>query len=519
MNGAELLVKTAIAAGIEVCFANVGTTEITLVAALGAVPGIRSVPTLFEGVCTGAADGYGRMLDKPAMTLLHLGLGLANGVANLHNAKRAGTPVFNVVGQHATWHLAWDSAEVTDIEGLAAPVSGWLRTSATADAVSRDTADAVTAALQGQVAVLIMPQDCQWGEVADQTVINPDFSFNPVDENSVKEAAELLRKGPTALLFLGGRALRRRGLFTAARIKAATGCDILTETLFARMEKGAGIPAVDRLPYFPEAAVARLSAYQNVVFAGAGEPIATFGYKGGRSQLLSIDDKRVCTLTGDNQDPEEVLDCLADLLDGSKPGIAVTGLEKSPAKLELPKGRLTVDAACWTLAALQPEGAIIVDESVTSGGPYHGLSVSSPPHTVLALTGGAIGQGMPCATGAAIACPDRPVINFQADGSAMFTLQSLWTQAREGLDVTTLICSNRSYDILKIELARAGYVPLSETAEALTDLGSPPLDWVKLSRGMGVPAVSVASAEDLAKELAQALREPGPHLIEMVLTR
>ncbi len=518
MNGAESLLKTALAAGVEVCFANFGTTEVTLVAALGSVPGIRCVPALFEGVCTGAADGYGRMLDKPAMTLLHLGLGLANGLANLHNAKRARTPVLNVVGQHATWHLPWDSPEAIDVEGLAAPVSGWFRTCTSADALSEDTAEAATAAMRGQVAVLIVPQDCQWNEVADRTVVNPHFSFDPVDEASVREAAELLRKGPTALLFLGGRALRRRGLLAAARIKAATGCDLLTETFNARMDRGAGIPSVARLRYFPEQAIARLSRFQSVVLAGAREPIATFGYKDGQSELLAAH-QRVFAVARENQDPEEVLDAIADLLSASRSVLPATVLAEPLAQPSVPKGPLTAEAACRTLAALQPEGAIIVEEAVTSGGAYYGFSAASPPHTVLPLTGGAIGQGMPCAVGAAIACPDRPVIDFQADGSAMYTLQALWTQAREGLDVTTLVCSNRSYDILKVELARAGYTPMSEVASALTDLGNPPLDWVKLSVGMGVPAVSVASSEDLAAELVQALREPGPHLIEMVLTR
>ena len=518
MNGAESLLKTAAAAGVEVCFANFGTTEVTLVAALGSVPGIRSVPALFEGVCTGAADGYGRMRDKPAMTLLHLGLGLANGLANLHNAKRARTPEVNVVGQHATWHLPWDSPEAIDIEGLAAPVSGWLRTSVSADSMSRDTAEAISAAMRGQVAVLIVLQDCQWNEVTDQPVVSPQFSYDPVDDAALREAADLLRKEPPALLILGGRALRRRGLLAAARIKAATGCDLLTETFIARMDRGVGIPSVDRVPYFPNQAIARLSPYRDVVLAGAREPVATFGYKGGQSRLLAAN-QCIFEAVGPNQDPEEVLDSLADLLNSPRTAGATKGPEQSPDRPDVPKGPLTAEAACRTLAALQPEGAIIVEEGITSAGPYYAVSALSPPHTVLALTGGAIGQGMPCAVGAALACPDRPVINFQGDGSAMYTLQALWTQAREKLNVTTLICSNRSYDILKLEMARAGYAPLGETASALTDLGTPPLDWVKLSLGMGVPAVSVASAEDLARELAEALREPGPHLIEMVLAR
>lgn len=516
MNGAESLVRTAIAAGTEVCFANFGTSEVTLVAALDAVPGIRPVPALFEGVCTGAADGYGRMRDKPAMTLLHVGLGLANGLANLHNAKRARTPMLNIVGEHATWHQPWDSPESVDIKGLAAPVSDWVRACESAHTVSQDTADAISAALKGQVAVLIVPQDCQWDECEPHSVVQPEAHFEPVEEAVVRRAADALRNGSTTLLFLGGRALRRKGLLAAARIKAATGCDLLAETFAGRIDRGIGLPAVDRLPYFPEKAIAGLAGYQTVVMAGTREPVATFAYKGGHSRLLR-DDQTVVVAADSTQDLEEVLDWLADMVCSSREAVCSAEREKACDRPSVPQGRLTAEAACRTLAALQPEGAIIVDEAITSGGAYSAFSKSAPPHTVLTLTGGAIGQGLPCAVGAAIACPDRPVINLQADGSAMYTVQSLWTQAREGLNVTTLICANRSYDILKIEMARAGYVPMGSSALALTDLGSPALDWVKLSRSMGVPGASVESSEDLAEELAKALEEPGPHLIEMVL--
>jgi acetolactate synthase I/II/III large subunit len=518
VNGAELLLTSLAAAGVEVCFANFGTTEVALVAALDSVPAIRAVPALFEGVCTGAADGYGRMRDKPAMTLLHLGLGLANGLSNLHNAKRAGTPVLNVVGQHATWHLPWDSLEKIDIQGLADPVAGWVKTCSSVDTMPQDAVDAVRAASRGQVAVLMVPQDCQWTECLDKPVEEVHFSPDRLDEAPVKEAARLLGKGRTALLYLGGRTLRRRGLLAAARIQAATGCEVLSETFVSRIERGAGLPLVGRLPYFPEQAVECLSRYEAVVLAGAAEPVATFAYRGGQSRLLT-ENHSVSSVAEGNQDVEEVLEFLADLVDRSGKAAPVTGLHQPLDRPRVAQGLLTVEAAGTTLAALQPESVIMVDEAVTSGSPYYHFSAGAPPHTVLGLTGGAIGQGMPCAVGAAIACPDRPVINLQADGSAMYTLQALWTQARERLNVTTLVCANRGYDILKVEMVRAGYVPMGRSALALTDLGSPPLDWVQLSQGMGVPAASVATAEDLARELGQALKESGPHLIEMVLGR
>jgi acetolactate synthase I/II/III large subunit len=516
MNGAETLVKTALNAGIEICFSNPGTTEIPLVMALDSVPGIRAVLSLFEGVCTGAADGYGRMLDRPAMTLLHLGPGLSNGLANLHNAKRAHTPLFNVIGEHASWHRAADAPLTMDIESLAGTVSKWLRTCESASTLSRDTANAIAAAMRGQVSTLIVPQDYQWTECDNRTVRVPQLSFDPADQDLIDRSAALLRTHEPALLFLGGKALRRRGLQAAARIKAATGCDVLSQTLFAHMERGAGIPPVSRLPYFPEHALAVLSKYRSVVLAGLEEPVAFFGYKDMPSRLLTADQQAV-RIDGENQDLLEVLEYLADALGAPRKVALESNADSASSKPDLPSGPLTSEKVCMVLAGLQPEGAIIVEEAVTTGGSYYSLTEAALPHSLLTLTGGSIGQGMPCAVGAAIACPDRAVINFQADGSAMYTVQSLWTQARESLNVTTMICSNRSYDILRVELARSGQVSPGKSTISLTNLADPAIDWVKVSLGMGVPAVSVNTGEHLAKELRVALAEPGPHLIEMVL--
>jgi len=515
MNGAELLLTTAVKAGIEVCFTNPGTTEMPLVCAFDSVAGIRPVLGPFEGCCTGAADGYGRMADKPAMTLLHLGPGLGNGIANLHNARRARTPVINVIGEHATWHRWADAPLSMDIVRLAETVSDWQRTSTAPQNLSRDTADAVAAASQGKIATLIVPSDTQWSESPDNKIEVSKAPDDSVDTDSVERAAGLLRTNQKAALILGGRALRKQGLMAAARIKAKTGCDLLSERAPARMERGAGFPATEFIPYFPRQALDLLSKYQTIVLAGAGEPVTFFGWQGYGSRLLN-DDQNVCQIKATDKNLSQTLEYLADVLEASE---SVDAAEVGFSKVErpaLPQGQLTAQAACLILAALQPENAVIVNESITSGADYLPLGPGLPPHTLLMLTGGAIGYGMPCAVGAAIACPQRPVINFQADGSAMYTVQALWMQAREALDITTLLCSNRNYNILNIELLRSGVTTRGRYTQALTDLSNPAIDWVQISKGMGVPAVAVDRCEALAKELKQALVEPGPHLIEMV---
>lgn len=517
MNGAELLVKTAAEMGVDMCFANAGTTEMPVVEALDEIKRVRSVLGLFEGVCTGAADGYGRMADKPAMVLLHLGPGLANGLANLHNARRAHTPLLNVIGQHASWHLPADPLLAMDIEALAGTVSGWQRTNKRMEAIPLDTADAVYAALQGNVSTLIVPHDHQIGEVPEGVMEKSGGSPQYLDEDSIESAASLLHKGGSkAAVILGGHAARRRGLLAMARVSAATGCRLFVETFPARVERGAGLPLLERIPYFPDQAVSTLSSYETVVFAGAREPVAFFGYPGQSSYFLSEQQARF-HIKASPRKMEDALEALADNLGSLQKS---SNSSEKLARLErpqLPQGRLTPQKASAVLAALQPEGAIVVEEAITSAGDYFQLSTSIPPHTYLALTGGAIGQGVPCALGAALACPDRPVINLQADGSAMYTVQALWSQAREGANVKTLICSNRSYAILRLELARAGRESPEGHSLSLTDLSNPALNWVELSRGLGVPAKRVDKAEDLARVLSGALAEPGPYLIEMIL--
>jgi acetolactate synthase-1/2/3 large subunit len=512
MNGAEALIRTAVAAGIDVCFTNPGTTEMQLVGALDAVPEMRAVLGLFEGVCTGAADGYGRMTGKPALTLLHLGPGFANGIANLHNARRAHTPIVNLIGDHATWHLANDPPLASNVESLAWPVSAWVRTTKSARELPADAAEAIAAALTppGGAATLVVPNDCAWDEVAGPArPVLPGAARRVPDSAVAAAAAALAGDAPSALL-LGGAGLREAELLRAAAIAERTGCQLVCDTFIARLERGGSLPVVTRLPYFPEQVREFLSEISQLVLCGAGEPVSFFGYPDGVGRPTP-DGCQVVELAAADTDIGAALDALAERLGAGVVPARVPG--ERPAA---PTGALHPGTIGQALAALQPENAIIMDESATTGFAYGAVSTNCPPHTLLGLTGGAIGQGLPCATGASLACPERPVIAFQADGSGMYTLQALWTQAREGLDVTTLICANREYRILRVELGRAGIAEPGPTAESLTSLRDPALDWVSLARGMGVPGVSVDTAEALVKALEGAFAEPGPHLIEAV---
>lgn len=516
MNGAELLLHSAVKAGIEVCFANAGTTELPLVAAFDSVPGIHPVMALFEGVCTGGADGYGRTKEKPAMTLLHLGPGFANGIANLHNARRARTPLINIIGQHATWHIGADAPLNMDIEGLAKTVSSWTRTIASPESLSRDFAEAWAVSMHGKVATLIVPNDHLWAETGRAIISPPPLHYDPPDAKTIETAARLLQSEKKTALMVGGKALRGRGLLAAGRISVLTGCELITETFPGYAERGIGLPNITRVPYFPEPAIALLSQYEGVILADVKEPVTFFGYPGVESYVLRKDQQKL-PLCSERHNVVEALEYLEDYLTTTTKGKSNHKKPQEPVKPHLPHGMLTAEKACQALAALQPEGAIIVDEGITSAIPYYPMTAGSPPHGVLTIAGGSIGYGMPCSVGAALAFPDRPVINFQADGSAMYTIQALWTEAREGLNIKTLICSNRGYNILRVELQRAGITNPGPGALSLADIDRPKLDWIGISKGMGVPATSVNTVENLAKELKKALSETGPSLIEMVI--
>lgn len=513
MNGAESLIRTLIDGGLDVCFANPGTTEMPLVRALDEVPGIRAVLCLFEGVCTGAADGYARMAARPGVTLLHLGPGFANGIAYLHDARRARSPIVNIVGDHATWHLHADAPLTSDIASLARPVSAWVRSSASARAIATDTADAIAAAstYPGRIATLIVPHDYQL-DAAEGAAPLPALATRHATDDSIVKAATLLRGDGPTLLYLGGHALRARGLRAVARISAATGCALMCETFPTRWERGAGTPPIERLPYFPDQGIAALSRFRTIVLAGVRPPVSFFGYPGIPSYLISPDQQQA-TLATPEEDVAAALEAAADALDAPA-RVALPGAPRTPSH---PAGALKPETLSAVVASLIPENAIVMDESNTSMGPFTAMSQAAAPHTVLMQPGGAIGLGLPCATGAAVACRDRRVICLQADGSGMYTLQALWTQAREELDVTTIICNNRGYRILGIEMARAGSKTMGAQARQLIGLTEPSIDWVSLSKGLGVPAARVETADDLARELERALADRGPRLIEAIV--
>lgn len=509
MNGAESLLQTLAGAGAEVCFANPGTTEMPLVAALDASPHVRAILGLFEGVCTGAADGYARMSGRPALTLLHLGPGFANGIANLHNARRAGSPVVNLIGDQATWHQAADAPLSSDIASLARPV-GWVEEVRSAADLAKAGARAWQACFgpPGRPASLVVPADCQWEDAAGPAgapLLPP--RPGPAAE-ATAGAARALQGGKRSFLLLGANALGKQGLTAARRIADRSGCSVLVETFAARIERGRDLPDFPRLPYFPEQASQNLAGARVVVLAGAVDPVAFFGYPGQSSRLVATG-TAVLPLASPGEDAAAALEAVALEL-----GARASAPAPDPPRPLPATGALGVRALGQTLAALQPDHAIVVDEAATSGLAYHAFASGAGPHSLLQLTGGAIGQGLPCAVGAAVACPDRKVIAFQADGSGLYTLQSLWTMAREGLDVVIVICANRAYRILQAELGRAGVAAPGPKAQALTSLANPDIDWVALARGFGVPASRTDTAEGFAEALRRALAAAGPSLIE-----
>ena len=513
-TGAHALIRTLVGAGIETCFTNPGTSEIHFVVALDSVPEMRAILTLFEGVATGAADGYARMADAPAATLLHLGPGLGNGIANLHNARRAKVPLLNIVGDHATYHAQYDPPLQSDIETIARNVSTWVRTSRSAGDLSRDGVEAIAAATgpPGQVATLIVPADISWQDGVEPEP-PPKLAAPPApSEDLIKAVATALRGGRRTALLLGGRALHGRGLSAAARIAQVAGAKLFAERGSPRLERGAGLPAVERLIYWPEAAAKQLEGLEHLVLADAQPPVAWFAYPGASSSLVYAGCE-VHELSPPTSDVVASLEALVDALDAGDARPAMQPQSVPPR----PEGSLTADKVCQAVGAVLPEGAILSDEAITSAGALPASTAGAPRHDWLTLTGGAIGQGLPVAVGAAVACPDRPVIALEADGSALYTIQSLWTMAREQLDVTVVIFNNRGYRILGAELARLDGQSAGEKARALIDLGHPDLDFVQLGTGLGVPSRRVDTGERLTDALDEAIAEPGPHLIEAIL--
>ncbi|CAN5908073.1 acetolactate synthase large subunit [soil metagenome] len=514
MNGAQALIRTLVDAGVDVCFMNPGTSEMHFVAALDDVPEMHAVLGLFEGVATGAADGYARMANKPAATLLHLGPGLGNGLANLHNARKGHTPMVNIVGDHATYHKQYDAQLESDIETVARNVSTWIHTSTATDKVAADTAEAVAVASGAptQVATLILPADVSWTEGVEPAPPQAPPPAAPVDHVAVEKVAALLRGDEPVALFLGGRACRADALVDAGRISAATGTRLLAETFPARIERGAGRVPVDRLAYLAEFAAMQLDGLRHLVVVDSKSPVSFFAYPDKASDLVP-GGCTVHVLADRLGDPAATLAALAEAIDAPADA-AVLQTEDRP---DLPAGPLTAEGVSQALAALMPEGAIVSDEGNTSGLFAAGLTAGAPAHDWLCLTGGAIGQGLPVAVGAAVACPNRQVIALQADGSAMYTLQSWWTMARENLNVVTIIFNNSSYAVLNMELDRVGAAAGGAKAKDMLDISRPDLDFVALATGMGVSATRATTGEELVDQLRSALATAGPSVIDAVV--
>jgi acetolactate synthase-1/2/3 large subunit len=509
MNGAESLVRTLLASGVDTCFANPGTSEMHFVAALDKVEGMRCVLGMAETVVTGCADGYGRMTGKPAATLMHCGPGLANGISNIHNARRAETPMVNIVGDHATYHRPFDAPLTADTEGLARAVSNWVRTCSSSTRVGADAAAAVQAAKSppGQIATLILPADTAWNEGGEVAAPMPAPVRASVAPETLSTVARALRSGESAMLVLSGQALTEPGLLAAQRVAQVSGAKLRAPTQIPRMARGRGRPAVDRIPYVVDNALKVLAGTKHVITVGAKPPTAFFAYPG-KPSLTSPPDANTYVLARPEQDAVAALNWLADEL----------GAPKSPtlqeeAKPQPVRGAFAPDTFAQTIAALLPENCIVVEDAVTSGRALFAPTFGAAPHDWLQITGGAIGHGFPCATGAALASPNRKVVCLQADGAGMYTLQALWTQAREKLDVINVVFANRIYKILHGELIAVGAQP-GRWSNEMFDLARPTLDWIKLAEGMGVEATRVESLEGFADTFKAATGRRGPFLIE-----
>jgi acetolactate synthase I/II/III large subunit len=514
MNGAENLVNSLVHSGIDVCFTNPGTSEMHLVAALDREPKIRCVLGLFEGVVTAAADGYARMTDRTACTLLHLGPGLANGLANLHNAKRASVPLLNIVGQHATFHIPNDAPLTSDIEGVARPWSDWVRTTRSVHEISCDTLEAIAASKSegGQIATLIVPADVAWTEGGAVAHPLPHVPERLPSQERVEKAAALLRSGKRTALLMAGNALYGTGLVYAGRVASATNAALIAPYPFARLERGADKPDVLRIPYPREQAVAFLEEFAQVMLVGTTAPFAYFASPTVGPALIPPD-STVHTLAFPKEDPQKALEALAQCLDLREASTASYTQPYPPP----PSGPITLPGLASAVAATLPANAIVVDESMTSGRGILAAGRSAPTHDWLANTGGSIGIALPLAVGAAVACPDRRVLCLSADGSGMYTLQALWTMAREGLKITTVIFANRAYSVLKREFGALGIGEPGPRARDLFEIGRPDLDWVSLAKGMGVPANRAHSLDELVNALSRGYASEGPTLIEVPL--
>ena len=514
MNGAQSLVSTLVDQGVDICFANPGTSEMHFLAALEN-PKMRSVLCLFEGVATGAADGWYRMKDTPASTLLHLGPGLANGLANIHNAKRASSGMVNIIGEHSSSHLKYDPPLSSDIEDLARPLSHWVRRADSADTIAWDAAKAVEKASEhpGQIATLILPGDTSWQE-AGTPVLPPPIAAKrkAPDAARIEHIARLLRSGEPALIILANKATRGVALERAGKIAAATGARLGSQFFTARIERGAGRVPIERIPYAVAPAREFLKDFKHIITVETKEPVAFFSYPD-KPSLLKPEGTLVHPLVEADEDSALAFEMLLDALGATNVAPRLQERIHTPA----PSGALNPISIAHALASAVPEGCIVVDESLTTGRETMGYTMGAAPHDLINNMGGSIGYSTPVATGAALACPDRRVFCMVGDGSAMYTIQSLWTQARENLNITTIIFANNSYAILKAEYANMGAGTPGERALSMIDLDRPRIDWQAMATSMGVPSVAVDTAEAFHQAMVDSVKEPGPRMIVVKL--
>ncbi len=515
MNGAESLVRTLLNGEVNVCFANPGTSEMHFVAALDRVEGVRCILGLFEGVVTGAADGYYRMAGKPAATLLHLGPGLGNGLANLHNAKKANSGIVNVVGEHASYHIKHDAPLTADIEGVARPMSHWVKTSLSSRSIAADGALAVQAArtAPGQIATLILPADTAWGEADGPALVADPAPRAAVSLQAITDGARALKNGKTTMLMLGGAAVRGKALEWAGRIAAKTGCELMSESGNARIERGAGRAPVRQLPFVVDSALAATKHTHQMVLVGAKQPIAFFAYPG-KPSVLTPEGCEIIKVAGVEDDLEGALEALADELGARTVAPLVNAATYTGAA---PSGNVTLEALGALLNTLIPDNAVVMDEAISSGRAFTASTMGARPHDWLSIMGGSIGWAMGASVGAAIAAPERKVIALIGDGSALYTQQALWTMARENLDVTVVIFANRAYKILVNELANVGAGTPGPNAHSMLTLSHPSLDWTAIARGFGVESGRAATLDELAVQFKRGLERHGPYLVELVM--
>lgn len=515
MNGAESLVRTLLNGDVNVCFANPGTSEMHFVSALDRVEGVRCILGLFEGVVTGAADGYYRMAGKPAATLLHLGPGLGNGLANLHNAKKARSGIVNVVGEHAGYHIQYDAPLTADIEGVARPMSDWVKTSHSSKSIAADGALAVEAArtAPGQIATLILPADTAWGESDGPAQVAEPAPRAAVSSQVIAEGARALKNGKSTMLMLGGVAVRGKALEWAGRIAAKTGCELMSESGNARIERGAGRASVRQLPFVVDAALAATKNARQMVLVGAKQPIAFFAYPG-KPSVLTPEGCEVIKVASAEDDLEAALEALAGELGARDTAPLVNAANYTGA---VPTGNVTPEALGAFFNTMIPEHAVVMDEAITSGRAFTTATMGARPHDWLSIMGGSIGWAMGASVGAAVAAPDRKVIALIGDGSALYTQQALWTMARENLDVTVVIFANRAYKILVNELANVGAGAPGPNANSMLTLGNPNLDWVMIAKGFGVEGGRASNFDELAVQFKRGLDRHGPYLVELVL--